>query len=424
MTNFKGLKLNNWKQFEALDISFHQNLTVLTGANGSGKTTILNLLSRHFGWNLQELATPAKDEQTEGFTFFKRWLTFGKTEKQLGNVIGSIKYSSHLSTNITLPLERSSVPIMPGINDAQYTLQLEQMKDVKGLHIPSHRPLFFYQNVSSVPTEKRSNEQAFQLSYQRNVNRFNVGPGGGGTVNFVIKETLIGWAIAGGGNRFIEPDMKLEKNYLDFQDILKLVLPKSLGFKELSIRNYEVILVTESGDFMIDGASGGLSAIIDLAWQIYNFDKAYSGGFVVLIDEVENHLHPSMQRSVLPDFIKAFPQVQFIVTTHSPLIVGSVKDSNVYALRYNDDNRIYSELLDINNKSQTAAEILNEVLDVPVTMPIWVESKLNQIIEDFTSKELTEENLDKLKKELKHFGLEKYLPESVNSILKTGDKTK
>ena len=52
---FSRLKLSDWKQFSKVDIHFHPKLTVLTGANASGKSTILNLLSRHFGWNYQEL---------------------------------------------------------------------------------------------------------------------------------------------------------------------------------------------------------------------------------------------------------------------------------------------------------------------------------------------------------------------------------
>ncbi len=59
---FKSLKINNWKQFDAVDIEFHDRLTVLTGANGSGKTTLLNLLGRHLDWGFRELSTPAKKE--------------------------------------------------------------------------------------------------------------------------------------------------------------------------------------------------------------------------------------------------------------------------------------------------------------------------------------------------------------------------
>ena len=46
----KRLQIQSWRQFRDLDIEFHARLTIITGGNGAGKTTVLNLLSRHFGW--------------------------------------------------------------------------------------------------------------------------------------------------------------------------------------------------------------------------------------------------------------------------------------------------------------------------------------------------------------------------------------
>lgn len=66
------------------------------------------------------------------------------------------------------------------------------------------------------------------------------------------------------------------------------------------------------------------------------YDNERGDSFLVIVDEIENHLHPSMQRSILPNLVKAFPSAQFIVTTHSPFVVNSVIDSSVYALKYND----------------------------------------------------------------------------------------
>jgi predicted ATP-binding protein involved in virulence len=146
----------------------------------------------------------------------------------------------------------------------------------------------------------------------------------------------LSWAIGGEGNKYIEADLELKRNFEYFEEVLKILLPKSIGFNNITIRNYEIVLVTDSGEFMMDAVSGGIASIIDLAWQLYNFSDNEKR-FTVLIDEIENHLHPTMQRSILPDLLQAFPNVQFIVSTHSALVVGSVKDSNVYAFRHNRD---------------------------------------------------------------------------------------
>ena len=156
--------------------------------------------------------------------------------------------------------------------------------------------------------------------------------------------------------------------------------------------------------------------MIDLAWQIYNLAST-EPEIVVLIDEVENHLHATMQRSVLPDLLEAFPGVQFIVSTHSPLIVASVKDSNVYAFRYNEENRVYSEKLDLVNKARNANEILNEVLGVPFTMPIWAEDALNRIVAKYASQEVTEDMINAMRMEFKSEGLEGLMPMAISKVL-------
>ena len=53
---------------------------------------------------------------------------------------------------------------------------------------------------------------------------------------------------------------------------------------------------------------------------------------VVLVDEIDLHLHPEWQRVVLPTLSRALPNVQFVVTTHSPLVVGSLEAANLFVL--------------------------------------------------------------------------------------------
>ena len=124
-----------------------------------------------------------------------------------------------------------------------------------------------------------------------------------------------------------------------------------------------------------------------------------------------------MQRSILPDLLKAFPHVQFVVSTHSPLIVASVKDSHVYAFRYNEEKRVFSEKLDLVNKARNANEILNEVLGVPFTMPIWAEDALNRIVAKYASEEVSEEMVDKMREEFKAEGLEGLMPMAISKVM-------
>lgn len=407
---FKTLEITDWKQFENLNIEFHDKLTVLSGANGSGKTTILNLLARHFGWSLHELATPAKDEESGIFRFFTRW--FKAKIKADNNTIGKIAYSNGANANINLP----------DSNSAQYQLQIKPQQAIRGLNIPSHRPVFYYQQVPNVLTQKRTKDEAYQLTLQSHLSKYqnsHTNP-----TNYFIKETLISWAIGGGGNEFMAADKELYGFFKGFEKILSAILPSTLGFKNITIRNYEIVLETDSGDFMLDAVSGGVSAIIDLSWQIFNYIKDENEIVTVLIDEVENHLHANMQRSILPDLIKAFPNVQFIVSTHSPLIIGSVKESNVYAFRYNENKKIYNERLDLVNKAKSATEILNEVLGVPFTMPIWVEQSLNEITDKYIHAELDKESFKEMRKELSRLGLENLMPLALEKALDKNDKNK
>ncbi|WP_256943776.1 AAA family ATPase [Bacillus sp. K2I17] len=222
----------------------------------------------------------------------------------------------------------------------------------------------------------------------------------------------------GQDNDYITGDKESYRVFKGFIEVLKILLPETLGFNEINIKDGEVILKTDTGDFLIDSVSGGIGAIIDLAWQIYMYDN--ESPFLVIIDEIENHLHPSMQRNILPNLIKAFPNAQFIVTTHSPFVVNSVINSNVYALKYDDNKRVCSYKLDFHNKSANALEILRDVLGVPVTFPIWIEEKLDVILKKYRDTQLTAKTYTNLKNELNEMGLGEHMPQALD-VLQRGN---
>jgi predicted ATPase len=406
--NFKSLQIWEWQQYDEVALDFHPRLTILTGANGSGKTTILNLLARHSGWNSQSLATPTRDSLSKIVTWFT---TFFKSEEEHRKIIGMIEYTNDQKADLAVPRQ----------NAAQYSVDIQNQQRVESFFIPSHRPVFRYEALTSIPTQVTNTRQAFDKVAGSHRNRYY----GGNTQSssFFMKEILTAWGIFGLGNDIVEANQVWLKHYQGFEQTLQTALPQELGFKKLMVRNSEVVLECESGDFIIDGASGGISAIIDMVWQIYMYSTDQKDGFTVLIDEIENHLHPTMQRRLLPNLLEIFPSVCFVVSTHSPLIVGSVKDSNVYVLRHNSNHKVFSEKLDLVNKAKTASQILDEVLGVSFTMPIWAEETLRSVVEKYSEKNLAEKGvLNDMRNDLKTVGLDSLIPEATVRLIEKDDK--
>lgn len=408
---FKNIKISFWQQFEKIDIDLSNKLTILTGANGSGKTTLLKLLSKHQGWQDNSFAVPKQDLKTKVISFFSRW--WEEEDKSQENTIGKIVYSNDSISNLNVP----------NANNAQYQIILQNQQKVECFYIPSHRSLYKYQKVLNIPTQKKTKKMAFDEISNKTKQRYTSNEeyvkGGFENNSFLMKNTLISWAIQGYGNQAMVKDQELINNYEGFKEVLQKILPKTLGFENFEIRNMEIVFICNNGndEFLLETASGGIGAIIDIAWQIYMYASDDKKNYSVIIDEIENHLHPTMQRSILPNLLNAFPNANFIVSTHSPLIVGSVKDSTMYALKYNSNNKIESFKLDFYEQVKNATEILDEVLGVSFTMPIWVEERLENIVKEYSSKEMSVNDFNELREELKNLGLEKLMPQAIVGIV-------
>lgn len=84
---------------------------------------------------------------------------------------------------------------------------------------------------------------------------------------------------------------------------------------------------------------------------------------IVLVDEIDLHLHPQWQRNVIPYLSKAFPNTQFFVTTHSPMVLQSAKDINLFVLKHNEEGMVSLECSDIHDfRGWTVEEILRETM--------------------------------------------------------------
>ena len=289
---------------------------------------------------------------------------------------------------------------------------------IDGLNIPSHRHPYTYEKINSVPIHASDTKHLIR-NYFESIKKRALNFSDAESPIITMKKSLISLALFSESRSFVEGNVAFKDMIYKFNDILKIMLPEHIKFKSLFIGVGEVVLETESGNFLLDAVSGGIGALIDIVWQIFIVDYD-TNKYVVLIDELENHLHPSLQREILPKLLETFPKAQFVVSTHSPFVINSVYDCSVFALKYNENNKVDSHELDFNSDSGDAFEILKEVLGVSVTMPIWMERELQNTInqiENMNPSSLTLQNYNNLKDVLKEKGLSHKLPDLLNLLL-------
>ena len=119
MSYFKYLEIRRWQQFRRVEINFHDRLTILTGANASGKTTILNLLARHTAWDVPSLAVPRRLKVEGVIRFFTR--IFSGRENQESD-IGSLTYDNGRVASL----------VVPGVSSPSYAISIGNQEAVPG----------------------------------------------------------------------------------------------------------------------------------------------------------------------------------------------------------------------------------------------------------------------------------------------------
>lgn len=132
-----------------------------------------------------------------------------------------------------------------------------------------------------------------------------------------------------------------------------------------------------------DGFRTHLGLVVDVARRMVQVnptddfndqDRATNARALVLIDEIDLHLHPKWQGTVIPALLKAFPKTQFIVTTHSEQVIASVKKESVRELFW-EEGAIQVRNVDFANGS-SSERVLTGLMDVPKRVPGEVLTKL------------------------------------------------
>jgi predicted ATP-binding protein involved in virulence len=166
----------------------------------------------------------------------------------------------------------------------------------------------------------------------------------------------------------------------------------------MTINFLELELIVEQ---LSDGEKGLLAMVGDLARRLAIANPSLSdplqGSGVVLIDEIELHLHPKWQREIIPALTRTFPNCQFIVTTHSPQVISQVKPEGIYILERTDTgivamrpessygrdtNRILEDLMDTPERPQEIKESLLELFRLIARGELDSARQLHQKIAD------------------------------------------
>lgn len=170
-------------------------------------------------------------------------------------------------------------------------------------------------------------------------------------------------------NRALKRIKKI-KDILNGNDLFPEISDYSVSFDD--DMNSSVKFKTPNGDFHIHELGYGyqcmLSWVFDFIKKMFdkypNSEKPLSEPAILLIDEIDLHLHPQWQRHVLKDLCQLFPATQIIVTTHSPLVIQSADSMNLYILK-NEDGKTISTSYDYSTfQGWSVEEILSELMDL------------------------------------------------------------
>ncbi|MEH2013754.1 AAA family ATPase [Nostoc sp.] len=188
----------------------------------------------------------------------------------------------------------------------------------------------------------------------------------------------------------LENELRLEDNsgYRDKQleSVRQAISSLIPSFSNLRVRRSPLRMTVQKQDeeLIINQLSDGekclLAMVGDLARRLAianpSLPDPLQGIGVVLIDEIELHLHPKWQREIIPALTRTFPNCQFIVTTHSPQVISQVKPEGIYILEKTDEgvvvkkpessfgrdsNRILEDLMGVPERPQEIKESLLEL---------------------------------------------------------------
>jgi len=328
------IKIKNFKGFQERSFSFDSNMTVLIGDNGSGKSSLLDALSFILGTFFLGIdgvsSRPLKEYEKR-----RRIISPESIEVQLPfrieveHSLSGRQYAWYRDTNKRTGGASSYRNANELIQQAKlYTQQVREGGDIS-------LPLIAYYG-----TERLAREKHEQLAYRKKGSRLD-GYYNALDSSCIFKKSLE-WFKS-----YEDSILKFNQDdtlYRVFTAVIINMVPDWTQIR-FSWEADDMLGQLETGEWMpfkmmSDGYQNIIRLVADIAYRAIILNPHLGSNAVretegvVLIDEIDMHLHPSWQKSIIADLKKTFPKIQFIVTTHSPFIVQSLRSEELINLDY------------------------------------------------------------------------------------------
>ena len=169
------------------------------------------------------------------------------------------------------------------------------------------------------------------------------------------------------------------------------------GFKGLKVRRSPLRMVVEKNgeEFAVNQLSDGEKCTLAMAGDLARrmaianptMEDPLRAEAVVLVDEIDLHLHPAWQRRIIPALTKTFPKSQFLLSTHSPAILGHLDSKSIWMLRRTKSGVSAKHPDDA--YGQTADRILEDIMEVPAR-PKEIQNQLTKLFRAIEEHKITE----------------------------------
>lgn len=362
----RKLTLSNFRGFEQIELQFSEKVTAIAGVNGVGKSAVLQAISKLASYLLPEI-TIAKKEIS----------SFSDSDVHSGKLAMSIGAAFEVNDSLEILGNISRTQIDPSrVSDIR-----EERENIRASrrYVKKNSPedLEFEERLQELEELLKSSEDYF--SWQADKGRLKIG-------NPLIVYYSTNRSLSrlpprlsqvkplSTASAYVNALKGAEVSLNDFANWYRAAQKGLLGSEKVSQRLFEILedviqkmlpgfdhlqlVDTSRPHFTIhkqgslleleqlsDGERGLLALTFDLTRRLTTAnltsnDPVEEGSAIVLIDEIELHLHPSWQRKVLRKLTSTFKNCQFIVTTHSPQVIGQTKAEKLRLLDKADERRI------------------------------------------------------------------------------------